>query len=220
MKIDKKKAALTLAAVGLISVSANTLSACNSVDHEEEKQEELEDKTELLKPELNENAPSETTVDAKDIIIVDTFNEKLNAIGMNERYLVLLKVNETIEPSLHKENATTKYIEFKDIMNFNFSGIFGMENNTKGEAEYFTFAYGDKTGEDLSKMAAYLGNDTINDWVLTLKDVIDPSYLKDTYSINELKEIYALLNEGIELSENNYNVTPLSSTSYTLRITK
>ena len=42
--------------------------------------------------------------------------------------------------------------------------------------------------------------------------------MKDLF--NELKEIYALLNEGIAPSENNYNVTPLSSTSYTLRITK
>lgn len=173
----ERKIALALAGTILLTGMSGSLTGC-SKDKENEKRIET----------------SETSIDAKDIVIIDTHNVYVESKGVEERYLILYKVG--TEESKELSSVSTKAVSYiyRDINNSSYVGVFTeYMDRSSNEVASRLFAY---SKEDMSDDRSIIVIPTLDkSWYGSLVDLIDPSLLKNAYEIEELKEMYNKLNK-------------------------
>lgn len=190
----EKKIALALAGTLLLGATGTTLSGCGKKDKGE-----------------TQAIVSETSIDTKDIVVIDTYNDKVVSTGINERYLILYKIEAKHDPKLDlPDNPSTCFI-YRDVKSSNYIGMF-----TEYKDGTTLFVYGDELGLDNSRSLAVMKT-TDKTWYGNLSNLIDQDSLKIAYEVEELIEIYNTLNENYIKEEpktyNNYETL-----SYTFKL--
>lgn len=169
----EKKVALALAGVMLFGATTTSLTGCKT----KEKQE-------------TGISVSETSIDTKDIVIIDTYNPNVLSNGIKGRYVIMYKIWTEQEPNLDLPNNKSQTYIYRDVKDNKYIGMF-----TEYEDNETIFAYGPET---LDKFSSSILVDKTNDksWYGSLSNLIDANSLKIAYEIDELLEIYDKINEG------------------------
>ncbi len=189
----QNKIALLLAGTVLLNTMATTLTACSS-------KEKNETSIEI----------SETSIDTKDIVIIDTYNSNVSKKGINERYLILYKIGTEHDEKLDTPmNKSTSYI-YRDVNNKEYVGVF-----TEYTDKRTIFVY---AKEDLSSTEKSIVVPITDDksWYGGLENIIEKDHLKPAYEIYELLEIYNLLNEAYKDEKDSNETIYAESLSYKL----
>lgn len=190
----EKKIALALAGTLLLGATGTTLSGCGKKEKSE-----------------TQAIVSETSIDTKDIVVIDTYNDKVVSKGINERYLILYKNWVEHDPNLDLPNNESISYVYRDVNNSNYIGMF-----TEYSDGTTLFVYGDELGLDNSRSIAVIKT-TDKTWYGNLSNLIDQNSLKIAYEVEELIEIYNALNENYIKEEpktyNNYKTL-----SYTFKL--
>lgn len=197
----EKKIALVLAGTVLLGASPSTLTGC-------QKKEEMKEEVQV----------SETSIDTKDIIVIDTFHSEVISRGINSRYLILYKVDTQENKEFSTEEISAISYVFRDINNQDYVGVITEFINRDSE-------------EVLTRMLAYSKEDMTDQnttiivkptkdksWYANLENVIEKSSLKVAYEIYELKEIYNLINEGYIKEDDQTTYGSLEDLSYIYKI--
>lgn len=169
----EKKIALALAGTLLLGATGTTLSGC-------EKKEKNETQVSV----------SETSIDTKDIVVIDTYNDKVVSTGINERYLILYKNWVGHDSNMDLPNNESISYVYRDVNNSNYIGMF-----TEYSDGTTLFVYGDEKGLDNFRSIAVMKT-TDKTWYGNLSNLIDQNSLKIAYEVEELIEIYNALNEN------------------------
>jgi len=178
----EKKAALFLAGTLLLGALPVTLSGC------------------ITKKKDNEDLElSETSIDTKDIVVIDTYNNNVLSKGVNKRYLILYRVGLEENTNINMPNSeVTSYI-YSDIMNKDYVGVF---TEIKSDKETLTlFAYSKKDMTDTNCSIIVKPSKDIS-WYGHLDKLLDKDNQKSSYTLSELIELYNVLNEGYMEKDN------------------
>lgn len=169
----EKKVALALTGVMLFGATTTSLTGCKT----KEKQE-------------TGISVSETSIDTKDIVVIDTYNPNVLSNGMEGRYVIMYKIWTEHSEELDLPNNKSQTYIYRDVKNNKCIGMF-----TEYEDGEAIFAYGP---ENLGEFSSTILVDKTNDksWYGSLSNLIAANSLKIAYEIDELLEIYDKINEG------------------------
>lgn len=181
--MNKRKITSLLLAVS-ISLSASTLTSCSK--------KEVTDSTETI-----EQTEEKKYADSE-IIILDTNFEDNATIkeGIDKRF-ILLAVDEITSFIIEEKSELVSIATYKDLNNEEYKAIFTFITNTEtGEYLSYMFGYNSEINDEIYYYTSS-ANFEVKDlgWFYTPNMLVDFEAIKESYTLEELKDLCNKLNE-------------------------